>query len=203
MILTLIFIVVAFIVIAMLWTEGMWANALRLTNTVFGAIVAMNNYEPVADYLDNLLPSFTYVADYLAVWFLFAIAFNLFRAITDSVSKHRVRFKMPVEHTFRVLFAVGTAWVMICFICATLHMAPLARTCFRGGFGKEPMANYFFGTAPDRMFLGFMHSRSRTALSASQPRVFDPEGEFILKYGARRQMLQEHNAQNGTIRVKK
>ena len=203
MVLTIFLSVIAFIVIAMMWGEGMWGNAITLANTVFATIVAFNTYELLANWLDGALPSFTYFSDYLAVWLIFAAVFNILRLTTDQVSKHRVRFKMPIEHTGRALFAVATAWVMICFVCATLHMAPLARTSFRGGFGEEPFSKHFLGLAPDRMFLGFMHSRSAAGLASSPPRVFDPNGEFILKYGARRQMLKEHNAKNGTPRVVK
>ncbi|MEM8677970.1 MAG: hypothetical protein AAGF97_01330 [Planctomycetota bacterium] len=203
MVLTIFLSVIAFIVIAMMWGEGMWGNAITLMNTVFAVMVAFNTYEYLANWLAETLPSFTYFSDYLAVWLIFAAVFNILRLTTDQVSKHRVRFKMPIEHTGRALFAVATAWVMVCFVCATLHMAPLARTSFRGGFGAEPLSKHFVGLAPDRMFLGFMHSRSSGALATSPPNVFDPNGEFILKYGARRQMLKEHNARVGTPRVVK
>lgn len=203
MILTISLFAIVFIVVAMMWSEGMWGNALTFANTVFAVILSMNYYELLADYLEGMLPSFTYLVDYLAVWLLFSLVYLILRTVTDAVSKHQVRFKMPIEHAGRALFALGTAWVMVCFICTTLHMAPLARTAFRGGFGAEPMANYFLGMAPDRMLLGFMHSRSKAALATSPPHIFDPAGEFIPKYGQRRQMLKEHNVKHGAVRVKK
>jgi hypothetical protein len=95
--------------------------------------------------------------------------------------------------------------VFICFVTTTVHLAPLSRSPFRGSFQQEPLSNNFFGLAPDRMFLGFMHSRSKEsgALSRNTPRAFDAEGDFILKYGARRQALKEHNAAEGKLRVSK
>lgn len=202
---SVLFLVVMFICVAMMWTEGAWSNAVTFVNTVFAAILASVCFEPLADYLDKQLPTFTYVWDFLTLMLLFAGLYSVLRLITDSISKHRVRFKMPLEQGGRAIFAVATAWVLVCFLATALHTAPLARTSFRGSFGKEPMSNHFFGLAPDRLWLGFLHSRSaeKKALSHGQPRQFDPQAEFILKYGSRRQALQEHNALEGSIRVNK
>ena len=88
---------------------------------------------------------------------------------TDSLSRYRVRFRMPVEHTGRVVFAAWTGWVILCFVVFSLHTAPLARSPFRGGFAQEPLSNNFVGLAPDRIWLGFMQSRSEGALSRRNP----------------------------------
>jgi hypothetical protein len=202
MLITVVFFVIAFVCVAMLWNEGMWANTLTFVNVTLAAMLATNCYEPLANYLDQQAKSWTYVWDFLALWGVFSLAFALLRAVSDEISKHQVRFRVPVEVAGRVLFAVATAWVIICFTCMSLHTAPLARTAFRGSFAKEPLSNHFLGLAPDRIWLGFMHSRSKGALATSQPRVFDEEGEFIIKYGARRHELQLYNALEGTIRVK-
>ena len=57
------------------------------------------------------------------------------------------------------------------------------------------MANNFLGMAPDRMLLGFVQSRSKSggALSNSPPVVFDEKGEYIFKYGGRREMLSKQS----------
>jgi hypothetical protein len=196
-------VVVAFICTALMWNEGLWSNSITFVNTVFAVMIALNFYEPVATFLENRIPSFTYVVDFLSQWLLFAISLAILRVISDQVSRHAVRFKMPVEHVGRMVFALGTAWILICFTTTTMHTAPLTRSPFRGSFAEEPMSNNFFGLAPDRLLLGFMHDRSKAALSRSEPRPFDAQGEYIVKYGARRQSLQEHNALEGGFRVKK
>ena len=195
-------ILVAFICIAMMWTEGMWGNALTLVNVTFAALLAMNFYEPVASVIDDRMHSFTYYADFLSQWLLFAVSLAVLTISTDQLSKHHVRFKMPVEQVGRAIFAAATAWVFVCFVTATMHTAPLARSPFRGSFQQEPLSKNVFGLAPDRMFLGFMHSSSKAALANSTPTPFDKEGDYILKYGARRQSLKELNAKDGTTRVK-
>ena len=198
MILAGILFLVFIVCIAMMWTEGMWGNALSFVNTIFAAMIATNYWEPLADLIEEQLPSYTYLWDFLSIWLLFAITFGISRAITDTLSKHKVRFKLPVEHGGRAFFAAATGWVLICFTTTTLHMAPIPQVPFGGSFAQDPDHKCLFGLAPDRLWLGYMQSRSRGALSrgdesASSPhkedkgkRVFDPRSEFMMKYAVRR-----------------
>jgi hypothetical protein len=74
-------------------------------------------------------------------------------------------------------------------------MAPLSRNYL--GFQKDPSESTFF-FAPDRTWLGIIHNQSKTGQSiggafartpsanAPDAYVFDPQGDFVLKYGQRR-----------------
>ena len=70
----------------------MWSNALRFMVVVAAALLATNYFEPVADQLDAWQPTYTYCWDFLSLWGLFAIFVVLFRAVTDQLSKVKVRF---------------------------------------------------------------------------------------------------------------
>jgi hypothetical protein len=202
MTLGIILIVICFIVIAMMWTEGLWTNALSLFNVTLAGIVASAWFEPFADTLEDSLPGFTYILDYLSFWMIFAIGFNVFRAVTDAISKFKVRFRKPIEPIGTIIFALLTSWVMVCIFTASLHIAPLGLSPFKGGFAKEPNSPCFFGLSPDKYWWAFVHSRSLGALSSGTP--FDETGEFVLKYGARRHTLQQHNkSSDGKLLVKK
>ncbi len=201
MMFTLFLLVIMFIIVAMMWNEGMWSNAISFCNCIFAAMIATNYYEPLAGWLEEKVPSYTYFCDFLAIWLLFWLAASVLRAITDWISVHQVRFRLPVEMVGKGFFAVATAWVFVCFTCMTIHMAPLARTPFGGGFQQEPLSNHLLGLAPDRMWLAFMHTRSKGALAKSQPVPFDPDGEFVLKYGSRRHELEKLQEAKGTSRV--
>lgn len=194
---------VLFVVLAMMWTEGLWSNALTLINVVFAAIFATNFFEPLATYLDKQSPGFTYVWDFLSLWAIFALSFLVLRTITDQNSKHKVRFRLPVEITGKILFALLTGWVLVSFVTFSMHLAPLARSALFNSFEPTPMAANFFMFKPDRGWLGFMHSRSKGALSKRNPTPFDPDAEFIFKYASRRFDLQEHNKQQGGITIGK
>lgn len=210
MILNIILLVIMFVCVAFLWNEGMWSNALSFLNTLLAGMLATNFFEPVADLIEPHIPTYTYFIDFLSLWVLFSVSYLVLRLVTDTLSRHRLRFKMPVEFTGRVVFAVMTAWVFVSFATTTLHTAPLARNSFRGTFQPTPKAEHFFGLAPDRNWLGFVQQASRGSLSHADPsapaadpsdqgkRVFDPQAEFIFKYAARRQRL----AQQPSLRVR-
>lgn len=186
MMLTVFVLAIMAIIVSMTLTEGCWGNLLMLVNTVFAAIIATNLFEPAANFMDGQAPGFTYFWDFLMLWLLFGFSFGVLRAVTDQISQTRVRFKMPVEATGRILFGLLTGWVVVCFFMFSLHTAPLVRNHFGKAFGKAPDARNFF-LDPDRLWLGFMQSRSEGAFARSEPRVFDPDSEFILKYGERRE----------------
>jgi hypothetical protein len=186
MALTITLIALFFICFAMLWNEGMWGNALTLINAILAAVIASNFFEPAADFMDKQAGSYTYLWDYLMLWGLFALSFLVLRAVTDAISPYRIKYKLPVEQAGRAFFALATGWLLVCFFLMALHTAPLAQTAFKGSFGTSPMANYFLGTAPDRIWLGYMQSLSRGILSQGTPQVFDSDATFIPKYGSRR-----------------
>ena len=171
---------------AMLFNEGFWSNTLTLINALFASLLAMSYFEPLADFLESKQESYTYVLDFLSMWFIFFLAFALMRAITDELAKKSFAFENAIlEQAGKSVMALAVGWLMISFTLTTLHTAPLARTAFKGGFQAEPMSNNFLGMAPDRMWLGFVQHRSKNALSGSE--VFDPNAEFIFKYGSRRE----------------
>jgi hypothetical protein len=186
----LLMVVILLVCLAMMWNEGFWSNALILVDVVFAALIATSYYEPLAQLLDNALPTFTYFWDFLSVWMIFVIVMSVLRGLTDMISRYKISFKMPIEMAGRVITPLLTGWVMVCFVSFTLHMAPLGRSPLKGSFQAEPMSNNFMGYAPDRSWLAFVHARSQGSLSKMKPRVFDPEGEFVLKYGARREQLE-------------
>jgi hypothetical protein len=179
------------LIVGLLYPTGMWGNAINLVNVVTAALLATNFWEPVAGWIKQGMPSAVFVVDVFVLWLLFAFfAFGL-RFATDAVSQVKVRFPKPVELAGNVLFAAWTAWVVVCFATMTLHTAPLAREFMGGGF--QPEQPSFFGSSPDRLWLGFVQKESEGAFSRGGNHVFDPHGEFMLKYAERRSQF-EHQA---------
>ncbi len=196
---------ILFVAVAMLYAEGMWSNAIRLINVVTAALLATNFYEPIARLLDSWAPKLTYVWDFLALWGLFALLMLMLRALTDQVSRVKVRFPERVDQVGSTFFALWVGWVVICFTLMTLHTAPLARNFLFGGF--QPEQRMVFGLEPDRQWLGFMQKMSLGTFCRSATReewrkqeyVFDPHGEFLPKYTARRAKLEANVAQHDSI----
>jgi hypothetical protein len=207
-ILTLLMLVIVAACVAMLYTNGIWSNAICLVNVVMAGLLATNFYEPLAQVLDDWQPAYTYVWDFLCLWGLFALALSILRAITDQVSKVKVRFLNIAERIGSSLLALWIGWVMVCFTMMTLHTAPLARNFLFDNF--KPEEAMVLGFAPDRQWLGFVQQESEGSLCRSATaderkqgkHVFDPRAEFMLRYAERRAALEKNVDQYGTICTK-
>jgi len=206
--------------VAVLYTEGMWGNAICLINVTTAALLATNFFEPVAAWLEGMGPTYSYVWDFLALWGLFAVFMTLLRLGTDLLSRVRVRFLKIADRIGSTFFACWVGWVMVCFTMMTLHAAPLARN-FLGGAFRPEQRMFLMGLAPDRRWLGFVQKQSRGAFCRSvgedddldvrpgwktqwtedETRTFDPRSEFMPKYATRRANLEGYNKRFGSIRV--
>ncbi|HTQ38508.1 MAG TPA: CvpA family protein [Pirellulales bacterium] len=189
--LNLIILAIFAICVAFIFNEGMWGACLMFCNTLMAAVLASNLFEPVANRLEGMWPGLTYFCDFIAVWLVFVVSLVVFRLSTDLFSRHRMRFKKVVDVTGGVIFAIGVGWIMVQFTLFTMHLAPLERNFL--GFQESPETRMFFGLGPDRNWLAFMHEISSGSALSRTPspgdpdaHVFDPRGDFILRYGQRR-----------------
>lgn len=187
MLLTILLVLIFAGVFASLMTQGLWSNTITLVNVITAGLVATNYFEPVADYFDRQEPAFTYIWDLVAIWLLFGFTMVGMRAATDYLSNVKVRFFKPVEQAGGIVMALWVSWIVICFTTMTLHTAPLARHFLGGSFQRDPEAKMFFGLAPDRVWLAWVHRESKGTLSRfGGVAPFDPNGDFIVRYANRR-----------------
>lgn len=198
MILNILFIVIVVFIMGGLSREGLWSNTLTLFNTILAAIVATCFFEPVAQLLtSSVYPAAVHAWDILAAGVLFGATYFVLRIITGQLSRYRVRFHPLADNIGGVVVGLWIGWTAICFICFMLHLAPLTRNFLDGSF--DPEQKLFFGLAPDRRWLGFMQLQSnngglgRNVVDAdgNVTSMFDPSGEFIVKYTSRRAWLHE------------
>lgn len=187
-------IVIFALCVAFVFNEGLWGAAVLFFNVLMAAVLATTLFEPVANLLESMLPSLTYFMDFVAIWLTFAVCLVVLRLSTDLIARHRVRFKKPVDVAGGVFFAAWTGWLMIQFSLFTMHLSPLARNFMN--FQEKPETRMFFGLAPDRNWLAFMHKQTKDGAFMRMPPpsdpnayVFDPQGDLILKYGTRRQQF--------------
>ena len=136
--------------------------------------------------------------DFLALWLLFAASMMALRAVTDKLSRVKVRFLPIVDRIGSGLFAAWIGWVMVCFTMTSLHTAPLSREFL----GIQPEQRAQNTTAPELLWLSFVQQQSQKSLARSSgENVFDPKGMFLPKYAARRARLEAYNKKHGTLRV--
>jgi len=205
--LALLLLVIIVVCVAFLYMEGMWSNAVRFVNVVTAAVLATCFWEPLADWLEEFEPSYTYVWDFLSMWAVFCACMLLFRVLTDQISKVKVRFLKIADRIGSASFALLIGWVMMSFTLTTLHTAPLGKNFLFGGFQSGQAM--FMGFSPDKAWLGFVRNVScgaycRSATEAEWEKkkyVFDPYGDFMKTYEDRRETVEEHNKAANTLRV--
>ncbi len=189
MYLNLLLLVVFFCCFGFTVQNGTWGNGILLINVVTAGLIAVNFFEPLADYLQGMQASYTYLFDFLAIWAVFALTASILRTITDRLSTIKVKFRKPFDQIGSIFFGAWVGWVMVCLTLMSLHTAPLARNFMQGAFQPEPSSRMFFGLAPDRQWLGFSQKSSTGVFGHGL--AFDPFGEFILKYAERRERFEK------------
>ena len=186
MILTLILLAVFVTVTAALWKEGLWSSLVMLLNVVLAATVATAWYEKIVAVLEPRLPSYTYLLDFVSMWALFCLLILGLREATDRISRTKVKLRRPVELFGGPLVAALVGWVMTCFTAVTLHTAPVPR----GFVQPTPEARMFFGLAPDRKWLSWVHGSTIAGPFAVPDSPFDKDADFIIRYADRRKRLE-------------
>lgn len=186
-------------VAAALWFQGLWSNAVTLINLIIAMLLATNFWEPICTLIEAFgAGSFTYLLDFVVLWFLFVFFFVFLRLITDLLSRTRVKFEMPVEMAGRSILAIWCAWLVVCFTAFSLQMAPLNSETPMGAWAQPNQPSFLF-VSPDRLWLRFMQSRSRGALARgnfsgqthaddvqANVEAFDSKSQFPLRYRDRR-----------------
>ena len=169
---------------AAVWFQGLWSGVVTFVNLLLAMVIATSFYEPVTVALEGIgaLATYAYLLDFVVLWLLLVFVYGVLRAFTDALSKSQVSFPMPVEMAGRSVMALLCGWLMVCFVAFSLHMAPLNSPTPLGAW-STPSAGTLGPVSPDRLWLGFMYSRSRGALAGAP---FDPQADFLLRYRDRR-----------------
>ncbi len=169
---------VVFAIVALgVWFQGLGNCAVSLINLLLAGLVATNYFEPLAAKLAEAAPQTAFFADFVCLWFLFAIVFTVLRVLCDTfASNQRIVFPKPVEMAGRSVLALAVAYVFVMFTAMSLHAAPLPQSNF-----SEPT---LLGVSADKQWLMLANSLSEGSLSDG--RVFDGGRTFISRYQARR-----------------
>ncbi len=202
-ILPILLLVIFIAIVASLYAEGMWGNAIMLVNVVTAALLATNYWEPLADWVENMsedMATYKYLLDFLALWAVFVVVLVVLRVLTDMVCRVKVRFLKMANQIGSVIFACLVALVMVCFTTFTLHTAPLSKNFMYGAF--EPDEGVVWGWAPDQWWITFARSVSRGAFRWPEVNRFDHHGDFVGRYGERRAQIEKHVEDTGEIRTK-
>ena len=91
--------------VGFIFNEGLWGAGIMFCNVLMAAVLATNLFEPVAGWLESMMSGYTYFCDFLGLWICFTVFLLIFRLATDLLSRHRMRFKRPVDVAGGVVFA--------------------------------------------------------------------------------------------------
>lgn len=176
-------------------SEGAWGAGLTFLAVLFAGLLAMNFFEPVAGFLDDMGSGMERYSDFAALVGLFALFTFLLRLATDTIAPTEIDVDARVYQASRWLFGLAAGYTTMAVLLTALHTAPLPRTFI--GFSPE-RNNLLDFAAPDRQWLAFTQHVSEKVLAR---RVFDgaeynpqPYGtdqkywpSFPIRYATRRQ----------------
>lgn len=172
-------------------SEGPWGAALTCLSVIFGGLLAMNFFEPVAALLEQYVsasPDMSQRWDVIALVGIFAITVTLLRLATDRLLPTFIAVHAWLFEGMRWGGAALTGYVTIAILLTALHTARLPREFL--GFTPE-RSNLFNVVAPDRQWLGFTqyvseyvfvrsyYVRGADGLPEQRKRIFD--GPYTLQ----------------------
>ncbi len=187
--------------------DGPWSAILTFFSVVFGGLLAMNFFEPLAVMLGRQSPWMDTRADIISLLGLFCVFVTLIRLGLDYVAPTNIELPDLAYKIGQWGFGFATAYVTMAIIVTSLHTAPLPRKFL--GFAPE-RKNFVGVTSPDIQWLGFTQyvtehafaRRVRAADGMKRYRSFDGKTEkfpdrqdldvlptFVIRYATRRQRI--------------
>ena len=184
--------------------DGPLNAILTFFSVVFGGLLAMNFFEPLAAFLGRQNAWLEPRADFLSLVVLFGLFVTLIRLGLEHLAPTNIELPELAYKIGQWGFGLLTGYVTMAVLLTSLHTAPLPRTFL----GFTPERKNFLGVAsPDEQWLGFTqhvteHVFARRSMGGNQityrnfdglPHVFPGKTQadflptFIIRYATRRQ----------------
>ena len=176
--------VIFFAILAMIGGDGLWSNFILLVNVILAGLLATNFFEPLASFISGFWEGGGIFMDLFCLWLVFVVSLVIMRLAADFLSRTRVRFQKHLDVVGGFACAALIGWIVVCFTTMSLHLAPLSRNFMAGGF--TPEKGVLFGFFPDRLWIGFCQATSEGTFGRGGSHVFDPKGDFMIRYATRR-----------------
>ena len=155
--------IVLLIVVAVItWlvaAEGIWGAAQTFLCTLLAGLIAMNFFEPLAKSIGGLVGE--NYADIVALLGLFIAGVFALRMGTEQLAPSYIQVIPMLDTVGKWVFGAITGYLTMAILLTALHTAPLPREFL----GFKPERNNFFGSAPDRQWLGFTQYVSEKSLA--------------------------------------
>ena len=179
MVFTILMFIVFAAVTAFSVRDGIWTSVIRFFNVLFAALIATTYFESLAGFLEGILPSYTYLLDYLSIWAIFSISYLLLRVLTDQASHCFVRFPGVFDRYIGLGVGFLTGFLFLSFTLFAMHTAPLQKDYW--GFNSKP------ATPLGSFWGGFVSVVSDGSLSSGTS--FGKSSDYYSRYAQRRDNL--------------
>ncbi|MDO4549801.1 MAG: CvpA family protein [Planctomycetia bacterium] len=195
--LTFLLIVIFLGVFGTTMTDTLWGNTLRLINLIFSATIASSLSEPVAKLMESLMLKGYFFYNFVAIWFVFLVAYAFFRFTTQQLSKVNVKFHSLANVYGGKVMAAIVAAVFVSFLTFSMHQAPLYKN-FLGFNHKDRLC---LGLAPDRQWHDYMVWVSSGVYNVDENSSFDPKNTYAERYSRFRAMLELYANEKNALGV--
>ncbi len=166
--------------------EGLLTACCTFINVLLAGLVAFGFWEPLADRLETVLDD-SFLAGYedcFVLVGLFAVTLGALRFATNSLAFTTLDFPPALMQVGVVVFGILTGYLVAGFLVCAFHTLPSAE----GFLELESKVEADKGglrrlVPPDRVWLAMMHRAGVGPFSWGRGPTFDPNGNFVLRYG--------------------
>lgn len=155
--------IVFFATFAMMVREGIWNNVINLISIVLAGLISFGSFQPMTRYIDEQLGgSYTYMLDFVILWFLFTFAITFLKVAAKACSPKRVLFLEQADTFGGMAIGLIAGVLMTGIVMASIHCAPLEYDLFDSRFVmgksldevKSKVQSTSVMTRPDLLWLG-------------------------------------------------
>src|SRR5262245_45132485 len=168
------------------WREGLLTACCMFINVLLAGLVAFGFWEPLADRLEDVLGD-SFLAGYedcFVLVALFSVTLGGLRFVTNNLAFTTIDFPPALMQVGVVVFGMLTGYLVAGFLVCAFHTLPASDgfleleskvVADKGGLRRL--------VPPDRVWLAMMHRAGVGPFSWGQGPTFDPNGNFVLRYG--------------------
>jgi Colicin V production protein len=175
------------------WREGVFTAFCMFINVFVAGLVAFNFFEPLAGFLESMFAG-TFLDGYedsISLVALAAATLGGLRAATNSLVNSEITYEPLVNQLGAGFFGLLTGYLVAGFLICTFQTLPWHENLMGSGTPENPswkvddsapnakMRSFF---PPDRVWLALVHKASEVAFWQEDGDLFDPFGNFELRY---------------------
>ncbi|HEV2983694.1 MAG TPA: CvpA family protein [Vicinamibacterales bacterium] len=186
------------------YKEGVFTSFVTFVNVMIASVVACNFFEPLADAVEGMKDTFTFldgIEDFVTLVLLFTAVLAVLRWATNNIAVTDIQYHPLLYQGGAIVCGLLTGYVLSGFFVVAMQTLPLHENFmeFQAEITTEPSYSYLHPRPnetkgnealrrvfpPDRIWLAMMQRASYGSLGTSdraERKGFDPNCNFQLRY---------------------